>query len=292
MVAPVRPRSEALRLLIAIGIVMDSFEKKIFYVQFIRVLQQIALGYFIAFFVLHLKPTWQALAAFLLLAGHTTAYWWYGGSQAWDISMRDANVGRAIDRWMRAPFASIEDANILPLSTGFYVTINAVSSAATIIFGVLVGGLLRSDILPSRKALVILVVGALGIAVGWLLTQDLPMTKPLPMVKKIWTASFAIYAAGFTCLMMLFFYLVIDVIGFRSWSFPLMVVGVNSIFIYFASGVFKPMFKQLLTPFTFKQLEATGELGAWGPVVYACLLTFMYWLVCYGMYRKRIFLKV
>jgi predicted acyltransferase len=279
-------------LLIAIGIVMDSFDNNIFYVQFIRVLQQIAIGYFVAFFVIHLRPGWQALAAFLLLAIHTAAYWYYGGSQAWAEAMKDDNVGRLIDRWMRAPFESIHDANILPLSRGFYVTFNAVSSAATIIFGVLVGGLLRGSLLPNRKALVLLIAGGAGILLGWVLTQDIPLTGPLPMVKRIWTASFAIYAAGFTCLMMLFFYLVIDILGYRSWSFPFVVVGVNSIFIYFASGVFKPMFTRLLSPFTFKQLEVTGPLGPWGPVVFASIMTFIYWLVCYALYRQKIFFKV
>src|SRR5439155_23083640 len=46
-------------LLIAIGIVLDSYAENRIVIQFIRVLQQIAIGYFLAFFVIHLGPLVQ-----------------------------------------------------------------------------------------------------------------------------------------------------------------------------------------------------------------------------------------
>ena len=74
-------------LLCCIGIVMDSFTKNHVYIQFIRVLQQIAIGYLIAFLFLHLGPIGQAAGVVALLGGHTLAFWWDGGDQAFDSTV-------------------------------------------------------------------------------------------------------------------------------------------------------------------------------------------------------------
>ena len=270
-------------LLIGIGIVMDSFTKDSLTIQFIRVLQQIAIGYFIAFLVLHLGPKGQAAAAILLLAGHTYLFYHFGGSQAWDWSNRETNIGRVIDLHCHQFFLHLGYANVFGLSRGHYVTINAISAAGTILIGVLVGELLRSSWTPGKKALTLLIAGATGVGLGMLLGEW------VPHVKKLWTASFAIYAAGWTCWMMCAFYFIIDIVGWRGWSWPFIVVGVNSIFIYFSSGVFNGTIQSLLKPFTFYPLQ---ELGKWGPVVLATLVMFVQWLLCLFLYRHRIFFKV
>src|SRR5262249_46954445 len=111
------------------------------------------------------------------------------------------------------------------------------SSTATILFGVLAGQLLRSGLAALNKVALLILGGLVGLASGWALAGggdaiklDLPET--IPMVKRLWTASFTLYAAGWTCLMLAAFYLVIDVLALRAWSFPFVVVGMNSIFMY------------------------------------------------------------
>jgi heparan-alpha-glucosaminide N-acetyltransferase len=295
-------------LLCFIGFVMDSFQQPQLVIQFIRVLQQIALGYFIAFLFLHLGPKGQATGALLLLAGHTLLFWWYGdGAQnwsrnAWEWSNRDTNVGRIIDLRLHEFFTAQGDREVFAPSKNFYVTINAISSAATILFGALAGELLKGRFSSGRKAGLLLLAGGVLAVAGLLLggagifaPGHLPepmLGRWLPMVKKLWTASFALYAAGLTCWMMLFFFVVIDMIGWRCWAFPFVVVGVNSIFIYFSSGVFTGTLKGLLKPFIFHSLDAQGSLGPWGPVALAVAITFMQWLLCLYLYRHRIFFKV
>jgi heparan-alpha-glucosaminide N-acetyltransferase len=295
-------------LLCFIGFVMDSFLQPHLVIQFIRVLQQIALGYFIAFLFLHLGPKGQALGALLLLAGHTLLFWWYGdGAQnwsadAWEWSNRYTNVGRIIDQRLHEFFMSLGYADVFAPSKNHYVTINAISSAGTILIGALMGELLRGRFSSGRKAGFLFLAGA-ALAVAGLLLGGAGVVAPgqlpeellgrhLPMVKKLWTASFALYAAGLTCWMMLFFYIVIDIIGWRGWAFPFVVVGVNSIFIYFSSGVLNGTLKGLLKPFLFHSLDPQGPLGPWGPVALAIAITLMQWLLCLFLYRHRIFLKV
>jgi heparan-alpha-glucosaminide N-acetyltransferase len=271
-------------LLIGIGIVMDSFGRDRVTVQFIRVLQQIAIGYFIAFLVLRTGPPGQAIVALLLLAAHTLAYWFSaGGPAAWDYAYREVNIGRSLDQAMHEPFVMLGYPDIMPLSKGFYVTFNAVSSAATILIGVLAGELLRRPFAQKTKALALLVGGAVLFGTGLLLEQW------VPMIKRLWTASFALYAAGWTCWMMCLFYTVIDIAGWRGWAWPLVVVGVNSIFIYVSAGLLNGTIRNVLKPFVSEPLR---PLGPWAAVVLAVLVTFVQWLLCLFLYRQRVFLKV
>jgi predicted acyltransferase len=94
-----------------------------------------------------------------------------------------------VDAWLHLPF-----------NKGGYVTFNAISSTSIILFGVLCGELLRSQTVSARKLLTLLATGLGGLLAGSALT---PM---VPMVKRLWTASFAVYAAGWTYLMLAAFY--------------------------------------------------------------------------------------
>jgi predicted acyltransferase len=186
---------------------------------------------------------------------------------------------------MRGPFVNWKEIAVMPLSRGFYATFNAVSSAATILIGVMIGELLKSSRSSGVKCLVLLVSGAALFASGFYADK----WHWQPMVKHLWNTSFALYAAGWTCWMLLFFYAVLDVVGWRGWAFPFVVVGVNSIFIYFCSGVLVPTINRLLKPFV---SPFYPDLEAWGPVVMAALVVLVLWLLCWFLYRKRIFFKV
>ena len=53
-----------------------------------------------------------------------------------------------------------------------------------------------------------------------------------PIVKRIWTPSWALFSTGWTCLILAAFFGVVDMLKFRKWTFPLIVVGMNSITMY------------------------------------------------------------
>src|SRR5207248_1301302 len=60
-----------------------------------------------------------------------------------------------------------------------------------------------------------------------------------PIVKRIWTPSWAVFSTGWTLLMLAAFFWVIDIVGWRRWSLPLVVVGMNSIAMYCMSQLMK-----------------------------------------------------
>jgi predicted acyltransferase len=261
-------------LLAAIGIFLDCYAERRIYVQFIRVLQQIALAYPIAFLVLRRGIVTQALTALLILIVHPLAFvlfqrWAEPGANAWTMH---ANFGSHLDSLLR-----------LPTSSGGYATFNAFSSAATILFGVMAGELLRTPWSKWAKVLVLVAAGIACLAIGW------ELTAWVPMVKRLWTSSFAIFAGGWTCLMMASFYLLIDILQFHRWAFPLVVAGMNSIAIYVFNGIFGENVKRGLSPFLETVLEKASP--GW-PVALAVLAVGVIWLFCYWLYRHRIFFKI
>ncbi len=157
---------------------------------------------------------------------------------------------------------------------------------ATTIFGLMVGEFLRQPGQRSRKLLVLMVAGFMFLIVGqlagWLVC---------PLVKRIWTPSWAVYSTGWTLLMLATFYGVIDVVGWRTWSLPLIVVGMNSIAMY--------VMAQLLQPWIFQTIK-THFGSAWfdpkiywyGPCLEMASKLFVLWLICFWMYRRKLFLKI
>ncbi|HEY1859499.1 MAG TPA: DUF5009 domain-containing protein [Gemmataceae bacterium] len=261
-------------LLAAIGIFLDCYAERRIYVQFIRVLQQIALAYPIAFLVLKRGIATQAITALLILIIHPLAFVFY---QRWTDAAPDA--------WtIHANFGSYLDSLLhLQPSRDGYATFNAFSSAATILFGVMAGELLRSRWSAWTKLAVLVAAGLAGLAVGW------ELTTWVPMIKRLWTSSFAVFAGGWTCLIMAGFYFLIDILHFRRWAFPFVIAGMNSIAIYVFAGICGENVRRGLSPF----LEVVLDKKSPGlPVALALLAVGVTWLFSYWLYRRRIFFKV
>jgi len=299
-------------LLCLIGMFLDWYSQGRFHIQFIRVLQQIAIGYLIAFAVLPLGPKVQGVTAILLLIGHTAAYVIYGRMNGIDPWQPDGNFGQRLDILLH-----------LELSRGKYVTFNAVSSAATILFGVLIGELLRSPASHGKKLGVLVVAGAVGLIVGFGLSggdeRIVSFPTMVPMIKKLWTASFAIFAAGWTCWTLALFYALIEGLGFTAWAFPFIVVGMNSIAMYVLATMFRPVALRIanlvVPPVTDNQailerrrlcdiipvidfsnwsVHLGVDLSRWylTPLLESVIALSFLWLICYWLYRRQIFFKL
>jgi predicted acyltransferase len=260
--------------LILVGVLLDNFGASTWSIGFIRVLQQIAIGYVLAFFVVGTSFRTQALAAVAILLGYNLLWMfnpWNGPGGPW--AMGNENIGSALDFWLLGRYYS-----------GYYVGMNAIPSTVTIIFGVMAGQLIMDRLPPRKTVLILLCAGLSGIALG------LVLSSWLPLIKRIWTPSFAVFAAGWTTLMLLFFYLTIEVLGWKKWAFPLVVVGTNSIAAYVLGSAFGGWFRSL-TGAWIGWLE--GPLGSlWFPVFQHLIVFGCAWLVLYWFWRRRIFFKL
>jgi heparan-alpha-glucosaminide N-acetyltransferase len=212
--------------------------------------------------------------ALYFLYGH-----WHSLADPWHPG---TSFGTQVDLWLNTPALYFHNVNFMPLSWHHYVTMNALSSSATILSGVLVGELLRSSLASLVK---IAILGLTGIGCLYL---GLAMMPFIPMVKKIWTSTFAIYAGGWTLILMAGFYLAVDVLRLRPLAFPFIVVGMNSIAMYVISGLVGGDIRRGVEPF----IQVTDEWYLWLPFFVACAGLCVKWYFCYWLYKHRIFIKV
>ena len=109
-----------------------------------------------------------------------------------------------------------------------------------------------------------------------------------PINKKLWSSSFVFQTAACSLLLLALFYLVIDVWKVRKWAFFFVVIGMNPITIYMATG---------MIDFWHTSEYFFGGLGKlagddWRNLVVVAGMVFIEWGFLYFLYRKRIFLKV
>ena len=272
---------------------------------FTNVLTQIGLGYPLLFLVAWLRPRWQVVVAFAILAVYWAAFALYpappmdpdptkvglpadwqrlvGLPSHWE---KHTNLAARVDKWFLNLFPRA-DGKPFETNNGGYTTLNFVPSLATMIFGLLAGELVRSRLRPLMKCALLLAAGAAGLAVGW----GLGWADVCPVVKRIWTPSWAVYSAGWAFGLLALFYLVLDVAKLRAWALPLVVVGMNSIAVYCMSMLLKPWVRGTLKRHAGEDVyEVFGAV--WAPMVEASVFLLFCWGVAWWMYRKKIFLRI
>jgi predicted acyltransferase len=150
------------------------------------------------------------------------------------------------------------------------------------LMGLIAGLILRNQkISPHRKVGIFLATG-----LGCLLSALI--LKPwYPIIKLLQTDTFYLCAGGFCFLLLALFYLVIDVWKVQRWGFFFQVIGMNAITVY--------MGFQLIDVDRTSGVLVGGlakYLGAYGPVLISLVTAALAWTAMYGLYRKKIFLRV
>ncbi|MES2438861.1 MAG: DUF5009 domain-containing protein [Verrucomicrobiota bacterium] len=159
----------------------------------------------------------------------------------------------------------------------------ALSAASVTMAGSLVGTFLKRPAAHSWKSVGILTaVGAGAVVAGWLC-----WAAGYAPIKSLWTASFDLFAIGISTLLFAVFFGIIDVARLSSWSFPLRVIGMNSLTIYLGSRLVS--FPEM-SAFLFGRVAGFG--GSAGPLILLVGVLVLEWLVLYFFYRKQWFLRV
>jgi heparan-alpha-glucosaminide N-acetyltransferase len=275
--------------LIFLGIWLRSIGKPMTYWTFEDTLTQIGLGYFFLFILGMSRAWWHWLALTAILAGYWYLWTLYPeGSpllspEHWQ---KNANMGWRFDVWFL---------NLFPRETEFkgneggYLTLSFIPTLGTMILGLIAGTWLRSGLPSLVKVLLFVLAGAAGIAGGYYLHEyDI-----CPNVKRIWTPTWVLYSGGFCFAGLAFFYLVVDVIRFRAWAFPLAVFGMNSIAMYVLTEIEDKI--HFFRSFLETHLDA-GVFTVFGdvyaPMVKGTLVLIIFWLIFYWMYRNKVFVRI
>ena len=204
-----------------------------------------------------------------------------GFAAHWD---KNANFAARVDVWLLNLFPRSEP---FTHNAGGYQTLNFVPSLVTMIFGLIAGRLLRCDLSMRGKLKRLLIAGVAAIILG----QAIASVGLCPIVKRIWTPSWAIFSAGWVTLMLAGFVALIDWRGWKRWATPLVVVGLNPITLYCLwqlSGGF--IRNQLRTHFGQEFFASFGE--RWIPLMERGCVLVILWLIVWWMYRRKIFLRI
>ena len=164
---------------------------------------------------------------------------------------------------------------------GWTYILTNMTFVCSVMLGVFAGKILLSAQPEKKKAglLALLGLGCLVIGKIWGIW--------FPIIHHLWTSSLVLYAGGWSFLLLALFYLVIDVWGYKKWSFPFVVIGMNAIAVYVATHLFH---------FTFIGNVFVGGLakwlGPWNEFVQELAALLVIWLILYWMYKKKTFIKV
>lgn len=267
-------------ILIALGILYKNAPIPFFepsQIRLVSVLGRIGLAGFVTT-VLYLNFSWKSrivwVAVILLLYYAALFLVPVPGYGAGDLSMEGNLVG-----WI--------DRNFLPgrLLQQIYDELGLLTQLPALcltVLGAMAGDILRSEQRDSRKLLIMLMVGVMGIGLGLVWSLHFPINKHL------WTSSFILLTGGMAFLFLALFYWIIDVMRYQKWAFFFKVIGLNSLTIYLAYRFIDfrhsshLLFSGLYTP--------TPE--PWHEVFEAFGALVLVWLFLYFLYRKRLFLKI
>jgi predicted acyltransferase len=192
------------------------------------------------------------------------------------------------DLTMQGNFASYIDRSVIPGHLYLVIhdpegLVSTIPAIGTGLLGIITGYFLKNNpIKQTQKVLWLFVTGVIFLGLAQLWNLDFPINKNL------WTSSFVLNVGGLSLILLSIFYYIIDVLGYRKWSFFFRIIGMNSILIYI-SGHFINW--EYTTNGFFKWVgQLVGD--PWNIVIMACLYVFTKWLFLYFMYKKKVFLRV
>ncbi len=224
--------------LFLIGIFLSTFPFGLFGTHFSLetmripgVLQRIGICYFLATLI-YLYTSVRGQIAWLV--GLLSAYWLMlsfipaPGYGAGDLTPM-GSLARYIDTmfleghtWRGAPAPGFDPEGI----------VSTLGAIGTTLFGILIGHYLRyRDHSKEEKVCWMFTAGSMLLLAG--ATFDMWM----PINKNLWTSSYAVFMAGFATCIFALFYFIIDAKGYKRWATPLVIYGMNAIFVFTLSGV-------------------------------------------------------
>lgn len=260
------------------GGISEGYER----IRLLGVLQRLALCYVgTSLLYLYLKPRGLALVAGVLLAGYWALLTFVPvpGFGAGDFA-----EGHNLANWIDARYLPLHKWNGDHDPEGLLSTLPALASC---ILGVFAGLLLRdSKRTPAQKMQLLAGAGLALVVAGYVWGLQ------FPLIKRIWTSSFALVAGGYSALLLATFYYVIDVRGVRGWAQPFVWIGSNALTIYLVSRVVD--FRALSAWFLGGEIAA-GLDGFWpglGALVLALTGIALSVALCRYLYQRKIFLRL
>ncbi|MEG4442572.1 heparan-alpha-glucosaminide N-acetyltransferase domain-containing protein [Microcoleus sp. AT9_B5] len=278
---------------IALDVLLNSAPVENFgKIRIMGVLQRIGLAYFIsAIAILNLSPRNQKLLAVALLLGYWGALTVFavGGYTAGELTP-EGNLGGYVDRLILGSQHLYKGGPFDP--EGLLSTLPAV---VTVLIGYFTGEWLRVQPIKTRTSINLAICGLSCVVIGHLWGFLFPINKQL------WTSSYVVFTAGWALLLLAACYETIEVRDWK-WGRPFEIMGVNAIFLFVASGIVaRILLKTHIgsggnAPTTYTWIYENWFVPWAGPLngslAFAVTAVLFWWLILYGMYRRRWAIKI
>lgn len=290
-------------VLVLLGVFLRSTGKPMTYWTFEDTLSQIGLGYpfLFALGLATARVRWISLA--VILVGYWLFFVLYPSSPAWSADA--ANVPKnwahdftgfaahwnfnhhpawAFDRWFLNLFPRTKE---FLGSSGSYSTLSFIPTLGTMLLGLIAGQWLKDRTTAGEPLRKLLMTGAACLAAGMLLDA----TGICPSVKKIWTPAWILISGGWCFFFMAALYAIIDLLGYKRWAFPLVVIGMNSIAMYVLVHTTGDFISKAITTHLGKApFLIFGDTFA--PMLHGAAVLTILWLILRWMYQRKLFLKI
>jgi predicted acyltransferase len=247
------------------------------------VLQRIALAYLLAMIlILTLGPRGRVAAVLGILFGYWAALEWVPVPVFGPGDHRpDTSLVTYIDKLILTR-PHLYKGRFDP--EGLLSTIPAV---ATVLIGYVAGAWAKRTPAGSRVTLALALAGGACVLLGALWGRVFPINKAL------WTSSYVVYASGWSLLLFALCYEMVEVRGMRRLGRPLQILGVNAIFLFFASGIAARLLLALRTAdgrsiyqWIYDTLFASWAGPLNGSLVFAVATVVVWWIVLYALHRR------
>ena len=178
---------------------------------------------------------------------------------------------------------------------GVLSTLPAIASG---ISGVLTGvWLRRKDINANRKIASLMIAGVFSLVAGWLWSFNFPLNKAL------WTSSYVLFTSGLAACILGVFYWLIDLKGYKWFTTPFVVYGVNAITVYFLSTILAKLFNFIkvkaadgtvlsLKSWIFQSYFSANFSPLNASLAWALCFVLFWLVILWWMYRRKLIIKV
>ncbi|WP_300286564.1 DUF5009 domain-containing protein [uncultured Alistipes sp.] len=257
--------------------------------RILGVLQRLSLSYAAAMLIaLSLRPH-----RIPLVAGALLAVYWLVLALGDGFSLSENNVVAVVDRAVLGAAHMYREGDIAFDPEGLLST---VPSVAHVLFGFCCCRAVLAAEDTDGKALRLLLIGALSMLAGWLLSYACPINK------KIWSPTFVLLTCGMASSLWGVLLWAVDGRGHRRWCRFFEVFGVNPLFLYVQSAVLAILLGNIRVPCGAGATSLHGYVysallkpffGAYlGSLVYALLFVGLNWAAGYVLYRKKIWIRI
>ncbi len=254
------------------------------------VLQRIALCYFFASLIImhtNLKYWIGAIIAILIL------YWVIvtGLSPRWGFETGVNGPNGLLQEWIDMRVFGVHVYKEHPDPEGLLSTLPAIVS---VLIGVVTGRWMQSSRERTDKVIGLFVAANILLVLGLWANMDFPINK------KIWTSSYVLATAGVALNFLAICYWLIDIRGYRKWSWPFVVFGSNAIVVYVAAGVIARILaftkladgKTPIKQWIFEHLRCIWNSPFNVSVAYPLIFLLILLIPMYVLYRRRIFVRI